>query len=204
MRSLTRILVMLASFATSTVILGQSSLAVKLNAEANRAYYQGRAEEALGKFEAARKAASDARDRQYETIAMYGLARANIKLCNPREADRWFKASIEARDALPDDEYAQVTQNLVEYSRFLLVLGRPAEAIPLMERAIPKLDSIDLGASDPIAFAEFFDDYAGALEGSGLSSEAARSRASKLREANVGKIAKFKPEPYPVQCKTLP
>lgn len=192
----------LASCATSS-----GNPAATLNNEGNSAYFRGNADEALVKYEAARKAAKDANDRQYEAIAMYGLARANMELCKPQEAEQWFVESIKIRDSLPDDKYAYVTQNLLEYSRLLIATGRAKDAVAPMERAVAKLDADGtIESSDPIAFADVLDDYAGALTAAGQSqkAEAARSRAKSLRQANTGRRALFKPTPYPARCKVAP
>jgi tetratricopeptide (TPR) repeat protein len=180
--------------------MAEATPAARANAEGNQAYFRGKYEEALIKFEQSRTLASVSGDKQYEAIAMYSLARAQVKLCHLSEADRWFRASIAAREALPDEKNAMLTQNLVEYSRFLFAAGRPAEAIPLVERSIPLLVSIGIEQSDPVAFAELLEQEGNAQRTLGLDSEAALSRAAALYAANVDRVAKFKPEPYPKNC----
>lgn len=180
--------------------VAQPSPSAKANAEGNRAYFQGRYEEALSKFELARSLASKDGDKQYEAIAMYSLARANVKVCRLTDADRWFKAALSAREALPDDKYAMLTQNLLEYARFLFATGRPSEAVPLVERAVPLLQNIGIEQSDPIAFAELLEQEGAAQQALGVGSEAALARAANLRAANVGRSANFKPEAFPANC----
>jgi tetratricopeptide (TPR) repeat protein len=172
----------------------------QLNAQANRAFYSGQLEIAAKAYSQAMTDAQKEGNKQYEAIAMYGLARTNAKLCHIAEADRWFRASIEARDKLPDDPYALITQNLVEYARFLMDTERPALAVPFMDRAIPKLDATGIQVTDPIAYAEFLEEYAKALTAAQRDAIAARNRAAALRAANPGKDSRFKPEHLLSNC----
>jgi tetratricopeptide (TPR) repeat protein len=172
-----------------------------LNAKANQAFFAGRYAEALEGFVSARALANSTGDRQYEAISTFGMARANVQLCHFNAASDLFKDSIRLRSTLPDLQFAKATQNLVEYARFLLFIKRPQEAIPLMERAIPDLETSGIATTDPIAYAEFFDDYAAALKGVGRDTALAVTRAAKLRAENPGKTANFKPTPIPSACK---
>ena len=174
--------------------------AIMLNTDGSRAYFQGNNDEALAKYEAARKAAKDAGDQEYEAIAMHNLARTYIRVCKPQEAARWYAESIKVRELLPDHPDASITQSLVEYARLLIATDQAKDAVAPMERAIPKLETSGIASSDPIEYANFFDDYAKALEAAGKNPEAARLRAEKLRQANPGRKARFIPEPYPAQC----
>jgi len=175
--------------------------ALALNAKANQAYFAGRYAEALEGFESARTSAKSTGDSQYEAIATFGMARANVQLCQFNAASNLFKDSIRLRSSLPDTQFAKATQNLVEYARFLLSVKRPQEALPLMERAIPDLEASGIATTDPIAYAEFYDDYAAALRGAGRDTSSAVTRAAKLRLDNPGKAASFKPTPFPSGCK---
>ena len=179
------------------------SPALRANADGNRAYLSGRLNEALSKYELSLKLATESGDKQYAVIAMYGLARTNAKLCNSALAEDWFKKSIAARESLPDERYARLTQNLLEFARFLLAQGRVAEAIPLMDRAVPLLEGLGVEKSDPIAYANFYVDYAAALKEAGRPADAAvaSSQAARLRNANPGREARFKAETYPTDCK---
>ena len=171
-----------------------------LNSEGGSSYLKGNVNEALAKFEAARKAATDAGDQEYEAIAMHNLARTYIKACQPQEAARWYVESIKVLELLPDHPDASITQSLVEYARLLIATGQAKDAVAPMERALPKLEASGVESSDPIGYANFFDDYAKALDAAGQNSETVRLRATKLRQANPGRKARFIPEPYPAQC----
>jgi tetratricopeptide (TPR) repeat protein len=202
MRAISRSLSLALVTTLCACAVNQTSPAQSLNAQGNQAYFAGKYDEALNKFQAAEQAATSSGDRQYQAIATYGMARSNVQLCEIDAADRLFKRSIELRNALPDVQYGRVTQNLVEYSRFLLSLDRPREAVPLMERAISDLDATGLSTSDPIAYSEFFDDYADALKAIGRDAQPAKHRAEDLRNLNPGRVAKFKPTSFPARCKT--
>ena len=174
--------------------------AASLNAQANQAYFSGKYSVALEGFEAARNAAKVTSDAQYEAIATFGMARANVQLCKFSAATELFQKSIQLRSAIPDIRFAKVTQNLVEYARFLLSVNRPLEALPLMEQAIPDLEISGIANTDPIAYAEFFDDYSVALKAAGRDSNGAIAKAAQLRSNNPGRTAQFRPTPLPSQC----
>lgn len=180
--------------------------AIQANAEGNREYYRGDFAGAHSKFEKALRIASEQRDDQYRAIAMYGLARASAQLCNLADADKWFLASIELRERLPDEKHAMVTQNYLEYSRFLAAHGRTAQALAYMDKAVPNLEKLGVESADPIAYADFLDAYASILREANRpeDSERARSRGGDLRARHAGRKAGFKPEIYPTSCAAAP
>jgi len=184
----------------------ESSDAIRANAEGNRAYFAGKFPDALTKFEVARRAASEAKDEQYTAIAMYGLARANAQLCKADFAEKWFRASIELREKIPDDKYAMVTQNYLEFARYLLSRGRTAEAVPYMDRSVPNVERLGVESSDPIAYADFLVTYANALNAVSRPADAEKAlgRSKDVRDKNAGKKALFKPEKYPTDCPSEP
>ncbi len=194
---------LIATFATALAACASPAPppALALNAKANQAYFASRYADALEGFASARALAKSTGDGQYEAIATFGMARANVQLCQFNAASDLFKDSIRLRSSLPDLQFAKATQNLVEYARFLLAVKRPQEAIPLMERAIPDLETSGIVTADPIAYAEFFEDYAAAMGAAGQDTALAVTRATKLRSDNPGKAANFKPTPFPSGCK---
>ena len=177
--------------------------AERANADGNGAYLSGKFNDALSEYEQALKLATDSGDKQYAAIAMYGLARTNARLCNVPLAEDWFKKSIAARESLPDERSAYLTQNLLEFARFLLAQGRVAEGVLLMDRAVPRLEWLGVAGSDPIAYANFYDDYAVALREVGRAADAAAasSRADTLRSHFPDRKARFKPATY-ADCRT--
>ncbi len=200
MRCVLTVVVLLTGCTSATMT--QVTSALWANAEGNRAYYQGKYEYALSQFENSLELAKASNDAEFATISMYSLARTYRQLRDFVAAEEWFKKSIAAREQLLDSKYARISQNLLEYARFLLARDRTAEAIPLFERAIPRLDSAGVDKSDPIAFADVLSDYSAALSRLGRSEEAgaASSRATSLRDANPGRVAVGRSEPPPRDC----
>ncbi len=186
----------------SGLAYAQGSPAIRANAEGNQAYFAGKFMLAIDKFDQALRSATETDDKQYQAISMYGLARANAQLCKLIEAERWFRESIALREKLPDDKYARATQNYLEFARYLMAHDRAAEALPYMDRSIPNLEALKIDETDPIAYVEFLDSYAGALQDNNRREDATnvRSRAQALRAKYPDKAARFKPEKYPSAC----
>ena len=172
-------------------------------AKGNRSLNAGQYDEALKAYSKALSRAKDDRFAQERAIAMYGLARTNARLCQVDTAEKWFRDSIALRETLPDvTGSAWLTQNYLEFARFLMSRGRKEEAAMYIARAIPMLDDLGLEYSDPIAYAEILDTYAASLKAVGKDpeSQAQADRAANLRRENSGRQADFKPMPYPADC----
>jgi tetratricopeptide (TPR) repeat protein len=205
MRRTSTLRLLLVTLALTPVVAGaQSRAVVNANAGGNRALDVGRYEVAIEKYEKARKLAEDAGDSQYRAMAMYGLARANARLCRVTLAEQWFRDSISLRETIADDPHAFLTQNWIEFARFLLSIGRTEEGSEYFERAVPKLESMDIEKIDPIGYAELLDDLVAALVKTGKveESKALVQRAAELRRRNPNRAAGFKPVPYPSSCAT--
>lgn len=69
----------------STVTLQQD-----LNYQGNIAFEQGNFQLSKTRFQQALDAARADQDRQYEAIAMFGLARSSGYLCEYEESEQWF------------------------------------------------------------------------------------------------------------------
>jgi tetratricopeptide (TPR) repeat protein len=173
-----------------------------VNWEGNEAYFSKNYKKALKLFNEALELSIKQDDKQYQAIAMYGLARTSAHLCKLEESEEWFLKSIRSRESLPDQTSAHLTQNLLEYSRFLMAHNRDDEAIPYMDRAIPKLEELGIEDSDPIAYANFLNDYERILRSNGRSADAEKvsARATDLLSKYPNEKAKFTPEKYPVNC----
>lgn len=187
----------------SALMFAQCAAAVDPIAKGNRSLNAGQYDEALKAYSKALSRAKDERFVQDRAIAMYGLARTNARLCRVDAAEKWFRDSIALRETLPDvTDSAWLTQNYLEFARFLLSRGRTEEAEEYMARAIPMLDDLGLEYSDPIGYAEVLDDYAAALDAVGKypESQAQTDRAANLRRENPDRRADFKPIPYPADC----
>jgi tetratricopeptide (TPR) repeat protein len=188
----------LTTFLTACSLLFSAGVQARENNQGNAAYDAGKYELALDKFQKARSRAEKAGDVQYRAMATYGMARASAQLCRLVEADALFRESISLREGIPDDERAYLTQNWIEFGRFLVANNRPSDAVPYFAKAVPRLEALGIESSDPIAYAQFLDTYVAALKASGAdaSAEELVLKASALREKNPGKFAQFTPLPY--------
>jgi tetratricopeptide (TPR) repeat protein len=176
---------------------------VSANTSGNRALDAERYEVAIKDYEKALRLAEDAGDVQYRAIAMYGLARANARLCRTTLAEKWFRDSISLRESIPDvPKSAFLTQNWIEFARFLLSLGRAEEAATYFERAVPKLESMGIDQIDPIGYADLLDDAVATLTKIGKTEEARAhvERAAELRQNNPDRKAGFRALPYSAAC----
>jgi tetratricopeptide (TPR) repeat protein len=189
-----------AFFAIFTVFLAAGVHAqARENQQGNDAYDAGKFALALERYQMARSRAEKAGDVQYRAMATYGMARASAQLCKMDEAIALFRESISIREGIPDDpDRAYLTQNWIEFGRFLVANNRTAEAAPYFAKAVPRLEALGIESSDPIAYAQFLDTYVAALKASGAdaSAEEWALKASAIRENNPGKFARFTPLPY--------
>lgn len=189
----------LASFAIFSLVVATGVHAQEReNTQGNAAYDAGKFQLALEKYQKALQRAEKAGDLSYRAMATYGMARANAQLCKLDEAEALFRESISLREGIPDNSQAYLTQNWIEFGRFLVANNRPADAIPYFAKAVPRLEGLGIESSDPIAYAQFLDTYVVALKASGAdaSAEELTLKASALREKNPGKYAQFTPLPY--------
>jgi len=180
-----------------------SRAVVTANASGNRALDAGRYEVALKGYEKTLRLAEDVGDAQYRAMAMYGLARANARLCRATLAEKWFRDSISLRESIPDvPQSAFLTQNWIEFARFLLSVGRTEEAAAYFERAVQKLERMGIERIDPIGYADLLDDVAATLIKIGNIAEAKvhAQRIAELREKYPDRKAVFRALPYPVAC----
>lgn len=172
------------------------------NNQGNAAYDAGKYELALEKYGKALQRAEKSGDVSYRAMALYGMARANAQLCRIVEADALFRESISVREGIPDNSQAYLTQNWIEFGRFLVANDRPADAVPYFAKAVPRLEALGIETSDPIAYAQFLDTYVAALRASGAdaSAEELAQKASAIREKNPGKYARFTASVYWPGC----
>ena len=173
--------------------------AVDDNHVGNRYYDEGNYQAALAKYRSALTLAQGGKDQQYEAIAMFGIARAHAHLCQVQEAETWFKRSIAARRNLPNLEVAYLTQNLLEYARFLRARSRYKEAVGLYEEAMPALDSLGVETRDPMGFVLVLKEYEALLQAVGRSADAQSiaTKAATIEAQNQGQKPKFTPEAFP-------
>lgn len=187
----------------SVDVHAESRATVNANARGNRALDTGEYEEALKFYSEALKLAEKDDSLQYRAIAMYGLARANAHLCRVDAADQWFRDSISLRESLPDEPaIAWVTQNWLEYARFLYSRGRNNDAVSYFGRAVPVLEKMGIEEMDPIGYADMLDAYESAMLSIGMTAEAEAQaqRAAQIRQKYPDRQARFRPVPYPTHC----
>jgi tetratricopeptide (TPR) repeat protein len=169
---------------------------------ANDALDTGNYAEALGGYTQALDQAKDEGNEEHRAMAMYGLARTNARLCRVTDAEKWFRDSIALREAMPDRGGTPVIQNYSEFARFLLSRGRPSDAVEYFGRAVPRLEKMGIEKTDPIGYANYLDDYVGAMRSIGMDGELEpyATKAAKLRSKYPDRQANFRPMPYPVNC----
>lgn len=166
----------------------------------NRALGNGQYEQAVQSFGKALAKAEGNNDQ--EAMAMYGLARANAQLCRDAAAEQWFRDSIAIREKVPDRQGAWLTQNYLEFARFLAAKGRASEAVEYYGRAIPLVEALGIEQSDPVGYATVLDGYVAVLKSAGKDQDGLRfeAKAAELRRNNPGRPAGFRPEKYPKDC----
>jgi tetratricopeptide (TPR) repeat protein len=169
------------------------------NDEANRAFEKGEYSKARDGYERALGFAEQNGDRQYSAIAMYGLARVNIQLCEPTAAENWLLKSIELRESIPNSPEAYITQNRMELARLYFRHKRFQEANTQFTLAVQGLESLKIERTDPIAYANELDDYARSLRGVGRygDADAILARAERLRAENPDMKPHFRRDPEP-------
>jgi tetratricopeptide (TPR) repeat protein len=171
-------------------------------AAGNEAFSGRQHERALSKYDEALRLAVEGGSKSSEAIALYGLARTSAHLCRTAEAERWFLRSIALRETLPDTERALLTQNYLEFARFLQARGRTAEAISYVKKSLPMLEQLGIEARDPVGYADLLSEYALWLNAIQATDDAARVtiKAKELRDRNPQAKPDFIPLKYPTTC----
>ncbi|WP_395373425.1 hypothetical protein [Marinicella sp. W31] len=174
--------------------------AVDMNDLGNSYYDVGDHKRALGSYRIGFTLAEKKGDLQYEAITMYGMARSSARLCQTSEAEEWFMRSIEARRKLPNlHEEAYLTQNILEFGRFLSSQSRNLEAVALYDEAMPMLKRLEVEYSDPNGFVTVLREYENLLRINNRDKEAdsAAKKASLLEFKNLGTKPHYRPQEYP-------
>ena len=124
----------------------------------------------------------------------YKLGRAQGATCQFEKSAQSLNEAYTLNNRLP--------QALAELGRLNLAQNKLPEALCNFERAMPELEKVQLGNSDPIGYADLLDDYKTVLLKSNKASDAARvaNQADALRAANSGKTAALLKPPYGGQC----
>jgi tetratricopeptide (TPR) repeat protein len=136
-----------------------------------------------------------------EASCAYEVARMTGYVGRYADAERDFNETlilIEKAKGKADELRAPT---LCELARLLSDTGQYQKAIPVYEKAVAELEKTPTAKNDPIAFADFLDDYASSLRAAG---ETARGdeiahRAAVIREENKGLTAKYVVKRYKVE-----
>ena len=124
----------------------------------------------------------------------FKLGRALGATCQFEKSEQNLTQANELNPKMP--------QALAELGRLKLSQNKLSDALGYFQRAVPAMDTANVGNNDPIGYAEILDDYKAALLKSDKSSDAARvaKQADALRAGNTGKTAAMLKPPYGGQC----
>lgn len=128
----------------------------------------------------------------------YEYGRASGVICDWPEAERGLNKSLE----LDSQSGGPAYMSLYELGRMNYDRKQYAEAVGYFARVKTEFDRMQADSRDPVSYAEYLDEYAGALEQTANASEAAplRSRAAELRRTFPGQAGRTEKTPYGTQC----
>jgi len=180
MKFLLPILIILITGCASTPKSPQS-----LNWSGNIAYDQLKYKVAKGYYEAAIELAKNSNDKEYQSIAMYGLAKTEGRLCNFAKAENLLKESILIRNDLFDTGNAKITQNIFELGRIYIAQEKWDLALIQYNKAIPMLEKFDMETLDPIGLSNLLKEYYQVLEQTFTENlHSIKLKISELRKTN--------------------
>jgi len=173
-----------------------------LNWTGNEAYFNHDYSEAIKWYTASLEESLKTGDKQYESISMYGLGRANGHLCKLDEAELWLVKSIKVRKSLPNIESAYLSQNIFELGRLYIAQRKWEKASDQFSQGFPLLAGLDIETRDPLGYANLLDEYQQILEHTGESTLAAdnSSKIEELRKNNLDSQPQYVSDPYPSNC----
>jgi len=178
-----------------------------LNAKGNEAYYKRDYSDALRWYSVSLKESQKLGDKQFYAISMYGLGRANGRLCNFDEAESWLVKSIDARKSLPNLGIARRSQNIFELGRLYMAQGKWVEAKEQFTHGLPMLEGLDMEGLniekiDPLGYANFLEEYQKILLNTGNDKEASTNqiKIDQLRENNQDGNAQYISDLYTTNC----
>jgi tetratricopeptide (TPR) repeat protein len=172
-----------------------------LNWSGNIAYEQLKYEVAKDYYESAIELAKNSNDKEYQSIAMYGLAKTEGRLCNFSQAEYLFKESIQIRNKLFDTGNAKITQNIFELGRIYIAQEKWDLAFIQYNKAIPMLEKFDMETLDPIGLSNLLKEYYQVLEQT--FTEKAHSinlKIGELRKNNQNEKARYISNLYSKDC----
>jgi tetratricopeptide (TPR) repeat protein len=196
MKFLLPVLIILFTGCASTTKSPQS-----LNWSGNIAYEQLKYEVAKDYYESAINLAKNSNDKEYQSIAMYGLAKTEGRLCNFNQAEYLLKESIQIRNELFDTGNAKITQNIFELGRIYIAQEKWDSASIQYNKAIPMLEKFDMETLDPIGLSNLLKEYYQVLEQT--FTEKAHSinlKIGELRKNNPNEKARYISNLYSKDC----
>ena len=172
-----------------------------LNWSGNIAYEQLKYEVAKDYYESAIELAKNSNDKEYQSIAMYGLAKTEGRLCNFSQAEYLLKESIQIRNELFDTGNAKITQNIFELGRIYIAQEKWNLASFQYNKAIPMLEKFDMETLDPIGLSNLLEEYFQVLDQT--FTEKAHSinlKIGELRKNNPNEKARYISNLYSKDC----
>jgi hypothetical protein len=114
--------------------------------------------------------------------------------------------SLTLKQGLQKPDPVNMTKRWSELARLYYDQRKFQESAAFYSRAVPELERLGIVESDPIAFAQYLEDYAQSLIQSGQAASAGSvaARASGLRVSNAARSAKFVPVYYRDVCAKAP
>jgi hypothetical protein len=140
----------------------------------------------------------------FEALALFAWGRASIQIGNTGDVEWAFPRIFSLIDRSGSNTADLRTPALAEFARYLHDTDQHERAVPVFADALEALDTREMVTEDPIAVAEFLDDYATSLLKSGRPEEAvtASQRSAFLKESHPGLSAKYRPKRYPSSRRT--
>jgi tetratricopeptide (TPR) repeat protein len=133
-----------------------------------------------------------------EARCLYEWSRITGYLGETAAAEDGFRRVLTLIDAAAGEVDYLRPPSLCELARLLYDTERYEEANPVYESAVNELEKTPVENEDPIAFADFLDEYAQSLRAAAFDSRASAvaERATALRRKNPGQKPKFVPQRY--------
>ena len=133
-----------------------------------------------------------------EASCVYEWSRITGYLGMYADAEKGFNDVLTLIDKAKGKADTLRTPTLCELARLLHDTDQHAKAIPVYEKALAKLEKTTAEKDDPIAFAEFLNDFSGSLRSadSATLADILAQRATAIREQNKGLTANFSARRY--------
>lgn len=142
-------------------------------------------------------------DRDEETTqALYRLGRIKGLLCKWEQAQDYLKEALLWEDRISGSDSVAVTKKSVEIARFYSDRQDYHASLPYFDQAVSTAAGNGAVQSDPLAFAEVYEEYANALIRSDRTEDALplQNEAAALKAAHPGQRPRYRPERYGENC----